>query len=258
MTKRIFTKEHRMNMSKSWNYNKHFTKEVREKLSKSHKGKKPHSFSKETRKKMSLAKIGHTPWNKGRKGVQLFSKETRKRMGESRKGRKLTEEHKLKIKLNHSKYWKGRVVPENRKRQVSNKMKGKMPKNIELLKEYAKKQIIPLKDTKIEVKIQNFLKQLHIEFHTHYYISGISKSYRCDIFIPEQKGIGQKTIIEADGCFYHCCPICNQKKYDWTIRISERDKIRTKELKEKGYRVIRLWEHEIKKMELNYLKNIIY
>ena len=30
-----------------------------------------------------------------------------------------------------------------------------------------------------------------------------------------------------------------------------KDKFRTKELIEKGYRVIRLWEHDIKIMELN-------
>ncbi|MEK6882820.1 MAG: hypothetical protein AABY22_24570 [Nanoarchaeota archaeon] len=29
---------------------------------------------------------------------------------------------------------------------------------------------------------------------------------------------------------------------------------RTKELQEKGYRVIRLWEHEIKRIELNGFK----
>jgi len=32
----------------------------------------------------------------------------------------------------------------------------------------------------------------------------------------------------------------------------ERDKLRTQELQEAGFRVLRLWENEIRAMELNY------
>ena len=32
------------------------------------------------------------------------------------------------------------------------------------------------------------------------------------------------------------------------------DNLRTKELQEKGFRVIRLWEHDIRKMEVNEFK----
>ena len=71
--------------------------------------------------------------------------------------------------------------------------------------------IIPFKDTSIEVKIQNFLSLLHLEFMTHKYISEITHKYRCDIFIPEQEGISQKIIIECDGCYWHGCEFCNKK-----------------------------------------------
>jgi len=118
-----------------------------------------------------------------------------------------------------------------------------------------KNQIFPLKDSSIELKIQNFLTKLHIEYFTHKYISEITHSYQCDILIPIQEGINQKTIIEADGCYWHGCPICNLNK---NIQIEDRinlDKKRTNELIEKGYRVIRIWGHEIRAMELNDLKN---
>ena len=110
----------------------------------------------------------------------------------------------------------------------------------------ARGMIFPFKDTKIELKIQNILKLLHIEFLTHYYISDITHSYRCDILIPSTK-----TIIETDGCYWHGCPICKIKTNNKVEEQIKEDKIRTKELQEKGYKVIRIWEHDIKKMEVN-------
>lgn len=50
--------------------------------------------SEETKKKMSLRKLGHTPWNKG--GAE-YSLETRNKMSIAKKGRKLSDETKMKI-----------------------------------------------------------------------------------------------------------------------------------------------------------------
>jgi DNA mismatch endonuclease (patch repair protein) len=116
----------------------------------------------------------------------------------------------------------------------------------------------PKEDTSIEVKIQNLLKKLHIEFFTHYHISEILDSYRADIFIPEQNGIKQKTILECDGCYWHGCPVCKSTHHYLSKKQKERDELRTKQLQEKGYRVIRLWDHEIKNMEINELRNKIW
>ena len=38
--------------------------------------------------KMKKSKIGHTPWNKGKKNLQTISEETRKLLTEQRNGRK--------------------------------------------------------------------------------------------------------------------------------------------------------------------------
>jgi G:T-mismatch repair DNA endonuclease (very short patch repair protein) len=133
-----------------------------------------------------------------------------------------------------------------------------LQKNIE----QRKKLIFPIKDTKIEVKIQNFLTYLQIEYFTHKYMN-IEHGYQCDIFIPIQEGILRNIIIECDGDAFHYNPI----KYKAEDRIfkngmtaQERwdlDKSRTEELEAKGYRVIRLWETDIKKMDLNKFKEVI-
>ena len=119
------------------------------------------------------------------------------------------------------------------------------------------KQKIPQKDTSIEVIIQNMLTKLDINFFTHQYIKEIEHSYQCDILIPVQKGINQKTIIECDGDYWHA----NLQVYplykfsEKILKHKEQDKLRTEELIKKGFRVIRLWENEIKVMKLNDFYN---
>jgi len=120
--------------------------------------------------------------------------------------------------------------------------------------ETRKNIIVPFKDTKIEVKIQNYLKQLGIEFYTHQYIQEIEHGYHCDILIPIQEGINQKTIIECDGIYWHGHPVKYPNPNESQKQQIETDKTRTKELIEEGYRVIRLWENDIKKLSPNKLK----
>src|SRR3990167_9432021 len=82
------------------------------------KGKK-HTL--ESRKKMSDGLKGRNVWNKGKTGI--YSKETLEKISKASRGRKLTEEHKLKIALASS------------------------------------KQNFPFRNTSIEIKLQNFLKE---------------------------------------------------------------------------------------------------
>lgn len=129
--------------------------------------------------------------------------------------------------------------------------------------ERRKYRIFPKKDTTIEVKIQEHLSFLHLEYFTHKYISDITHGYQCDILIPKQETegviISQKTIIECDGCYFHFCSICNKNKEPTKKQLEqmERDKLRTQELLDKGYKVIRLWEHNIKPMELKEFQNML-
>ena len=132
-------------------------------------------------------------------------------------------------------------------------------KTIEKIRLFRSKQIFPFRDSKPELKIQGFLKELNIEFIKHSIIS-IKHYYQCDIFIP-----ALNLIIECDGDFFHCNPekysadfIRFPKKETKTAKdIWERDKIRTEELKERGYKVLRIWGSEIKKMDVNEFKRVI-
>jgi DNA mismatch endonuclease, patch repair protein len=59
-------------------------------------------------------------------------------------------------------------------------------------------------------------------------------------------------IVFVDGCYWHGCPRCSHapgvnKKY-WSAKIEgnrRRDARNTRALKAAGYRVLRVWEHEL-------------
>lgn len=99
----------------------------------------------------------------------------------------------------------------------------------------------------IELKLQDFLTQLNLEFFAHRYIKEIENGYQCDIFVPVQPKINKKIVIEADGDYWHNYPFGN-----------DIDLIRTIQLHLKDFRIIRLWEHEIRNMNLEEFKEIIY
>jgi very-short-patch-repair endonuclease len=80
-----------------------------------------------------------------------------------------------------------------------------------------------------------------MEFYTHQYMSNIEHSYQCDIFIPSKN-----MIIECDGDYWHNYPVGRPI-----------DHIRTQELEGKNYKVLRLWERDIKTMTLEEFKQKI-
>ncbi|RPI76032.1 MAG: DUF559 domain-containing protein [Ignavibacteriales bacterium] len=163
---------------------------------------------------------GYSPWNKDlTKETNFIIKEMGKKISVSGKGRIVSKETRKKI-------------------SISNKGKPKSEKHKERIKIARAKQKIPIKDTSIEIKIQNFLKQLSIDFFTHQYIKEINHSYQCDILIPSMN-----LVIECDGDYWHKYPIG-----------TEIDHIRTKELIKNGFKVLRLWEYEIKAMDINKFK----
>lgn len=187
----------------------------------------------------------------------------KKNIESSKKGIPRSEETKIKIHknalINPNYGMKGKTMSKEGLEKIKNSWNTKERK--ELAKEIRSKLIIPLRDTSIEIKIQKFLSFLHIEYITHKYISEITNKYQCDIFIREQEGILKKTIIECDGCYWHGCPICSEKRKnkltEKQLKQIEKDDIRTKELEEKGYKVIRLREHDIKIMELKQFEEVI-
>jgi DNA mismatch endonuclease (patch repair protein) len=63
-----------------------------------------------------------------------------------------------------------------------------------------------------------------------------------------------RLVIFVDGCFWHLCPKCanipkNNRKF-WVKKLAqnqERDRAVNRELRSKGWMVIRFWEHELTK-----------
>ena len=71
------------------------------------------------------------------------------------------------------------------------------------------KQISPVKDTSIEVKIQDYLKELNIEFFTHQYIKEIEHSYQCDIIIRLFLYGQYRCLLDNDANNFHHIQLLN-------------------------------------------------
>lgn len=73
-------------------------------------------------------------------------------------------------------------------------------------------------------------------------------------FKPDIVMVSRKVCIFVDGCFWHKCPRCfkapkSNKKY-WGPKIkrnAQRDRNQDIYLRKNGWKVIRVWEHEIRK-----------
>jgi len=199
------------------------SKETRRKLSSLRLGTK-HPHSEETKRKISLANMGKK---------HPLSEKTK---------RKISNANKENAKHNVNYGMKGKHPTNETLKKMSEAQKGKpwTKEHIKNFRKYREKQIFPRFDTSIEIKIQNFLIQLGIEFFTHKYMN-IKHGYQCDIFIPSMN-----LVIECDGDYWHSYPTGK-----------EIDHIRTQELIEKGFKVLRLWERNINNMNLNDFKEQI-
>ncbi len=179
-------------------------------------------FSKETREKMRNNRLGKTMPESAKEKLRnlVISQETREKISRAGIGRVYSQEARKKISLIH----KGRIFSELHKDKLK------------LKRRFA---IFPKKDSTIEIKIQEFLRHIGLDFFTHQYIKEIDHGYQCDILVPSMN-----LVIECDGDYWHKYPIGR-----------DIDKIRTRELIEKGFKVLRLWEREIRLMNLESFKN---
>jgi len=76
---------------------------------------------------------------------------------------------------------------------------------------------------------------------------------RPDYYLP-----GFRLAIFADGCFWHSCPVHGRLPEDnrdyWQSKLSRtvaRDREVAIELREMGVRSIRLWEHDLRKRNID-------
>jgi DNA mismatch endonuclease (patch repair protein) len=111
------------------------------------------------------------------------------------------------------------------------------------------------KDTRPEVRLRKLLWSEGIRgYRIHYRLPG-----KPDIVFTKKK-----IVIFIDGCFWHKCPVCFQepetRKDFWIKKIHsniDRDKNVDEKLKNDGWTVIRIWEHEIRKDPENAVRKII-
>jgi len=114
---------------------------------------------------------------------------------------------------------------------------------------------IRAKNTGPEVKLRKMLYAADIRgYRIHYKLPG-----KPDIVFTKKK-----IVIFIDGCFWHKCPVCFQepetRKEFWLKKIQsniDRDKKVNEQLKDEGWKVIRIWEHEIRKEPEKVVKKII-
>lgn len=227
--------------------------------------------SEETKKKMSEMKKGSNHPFYGKKfshesiekiklarAKQIISPESNKKRSETLKGRTFSPEsiekmrqHALKRfadKRNSPHY--GKTPSEETRKKISEALKGRSYEELhgiqkalklkKIIKKNRAKQIFPLKDSSIENKIRKMLEYLELDFFQHKYMN-IQHGYQCDFFIPSKN-----LVIETDGIYWHNYP---------TGRPI--DRIRTEELIQKGFKVLRLWEFEIQDLTIDELKKRI-
>lgn len=170
--------------------------------------------------------------NPGQWTGRNHTESTKQKMRDVKLGKYVSLETRKKQSFIKLEYFKTHVSPSKGRRCRAD--------TIEKIKEARKRQVTPIKDTTIEIKIQNFLKELNIEFLTHQYMK-IKHGYQCDILIPSMD-----LVIECDGDYWHNYPAGLNK-----------DHIRTNELIKSGFKVLRLWERDIRKMKLDDMKKEI-
>lgn len=239
-------------------YGRKHSEETRKKLRESHKGQIPWcagmKLTDEHKRNLSLSHKGKTPWNKGKKMSSIPSMQ-----GKSTwmKGKHHTLEANEKNRLAHlgKPAWnKGKKFigtpeyhePWNKGRHIQTNTG-----RTHITKEKRATQIFPIKNSLPEVKLHGFLNQLNIVFVPHKYMHMIAHKYQCDIFIPSMN-----LVIECDGDYWHGNTSIPKFQHlnQWQIKAKEKDSLRTNELIEKGYKVLRLWESDIGKMTLEDFK----
>jgi len=101
---------------------------------------------------------------------------------------------------------------------------------------------ITKKWSQIDRKAHNFLKGSKVRHEMYPKLPGSP-----DIFVYPN------ILVFLDGCFWHCCPRCfrppKSRVAYWHPKLAgnkRRDKKISRALRQQGWKVIRIWEHEIR------------
>ena len=104
---------------------------------------------------------------------------------------------------------------------------------------------IKASETKLELKLKKFFKILGFVYQPKNIYGKPDFAHR-----------KEKIAVFLDSCFWHKCPKHYKKpstnKKFWVEKINKnaiRDKKVTRKLKKGGWKVLRIWEHDIKKIK---------
>ena len=95
-------------------------------------------------------------------------------------------------------------------------------------------------------------------------IAGWKLGSKCTLGKPDFVFPNQGVAIFIDGCFWHGCPVCGHipktnKRY-WTAKIGrnkKRDRRNSRQLRQQGFKVIRVWECTLKTNPSKCLQRIV-
>jgi len=186
-------------------------------------------YSKEERERRSKrAKEWFGIHGHNRKGIK-DTPETFKKKSLAQKGKKKSKEHKEKIGIGN----KGKIRTHETRAKISvNRAKQKFP----------------YRDTKIELITQSILEENNIIFKKHKNYKLSESNHQADITIEPDK------IIEVNGDYWHFNPKIyhaesTQKLRNKSILAKEKwayDKYVIEGMKSQGYKVLVVWESELK------------
>lgn len=99
------------------------------------------------------------------------------------------------------------------------------------------------RDTRPEMLLRQFVWALGLRYRLQHRIGRTR---------PDMAFIGAKLAVFVDGCFWHGCPLHSTKPKNnrefWEQKLRRnvaRDAEQNQWLKSQGWRVLRIWEHEI-------------
>jgi len=209
------TKEKLSQIRRSGDWHGPMSDEAKKKIGDANRGRVK---SPEARKRMSEAHIGQTAWNKG----IPRSERTKAKIRETLAGRYKNS------------------FPDFAKRIIRTKA------------ERYGNDLMPFKDTVPEQLVEAYLKKIGVKYIPQKYIEGCL----VDFYLPDLK-----TIVEVDGCYWHACEKCHPKldswkykKYDDVINCHWKDALKDNKWLDRGYKVIRIWEHEINRNDFSKIE----
>ncbi len=103
------------------------------------------------------------------------------------------------------------------------------------------------KNTKPEIYLRHELSKRGYKYRINHKISETN-------IRPDLVFVSKRICIFVDGCFWHGCPVCYESPKTnslfWKNKIKrnkQRDVEQVRYLRKHGWKVIRIWEHELKR-----------